>query len=175
MEEKQKYNVNQLLAFVDDIAEILGGGDVIDYIAVTPNEFSIYINNGISMILVQEINRFNKVFEPDTVFFNENHPQLIIANTNIQESKTPNENIQYFIKFVNDVAEFICPCTGSEIHIKNREIKVFIDQVNLSHDEYIGVYNLLDENDLLFQISLGKQRPCIKIMSREDVFNEQSL
>ena len=29
-----------------------------------------------------------------------------------------------FIDFVNDCAKFICPCTGSEIHIKDKEIDV---------------------------------------------------
>lgn len=171
MQENQKYNVKDLLKIIEDIGEILGGIDVIDYIAVTPNEFSLYIKNGVSMILVNEIDKLNNVFYPDAVFFNENNPQLIIANTRVQESDIKNNNMQYFMDFVNDVAEFICPCTGSEVHIENKEIKIFLDQINLLHNEYIGVYDLFDESDLLFQISLDKQRPYIKIMSREDVLD----
>ena len=101
MEEKRKYNVKQLLKFVNIIENILGGEGVIDYIAVTPNEFSIYINNGISMLLVKEIDEFKEIFSPDTVFFNENNPQLIIANTQLQEGQYNNQDIQYFIDFVN--------------------------------------------------------------------------
>ena len=162
MKEKRKYSVKKLLAFVGDIEEILGGAGVIDYIAVTPDEFSIYIQHGVSMLLVNEINKFRDVFSPDTVFFNENNPQLIIANTRLRESTPQDDNISYFIDFVNDCAEFICPCTGSEIHIQD----------NLLHSEYIGVYNLLDEDDLIFKLSLNKQRPYLSIMSREDVFDE---
>ena len=172
MKEKRKYDVKKLLAFVDNIEEILGGTGVIDYIAVTPDEFSIYIQHGVSMLLVNEINKFRDVFSPDTVFFNENNPQLIIANTRLRESAPQDDNISYFIDFVNDCAEFICPCTGSEIHIQDKEIKIFIDQINLLHSEYIGVYNLLDEDNLIFKLSLNKQRPYLSIMSREDVFDE---
>ena len=172
MKEKRKYSVKKLLAFVDDIEEILGGVGVIDYIAVSPDEFSIYIQHGVSMLLVNEINKFGDVFSPDTVFFNENNPQLIIANTRLRESAPQDDNISYFIDFVNDCAGFICPCTGSEIHIQDKEIKIFIDQINLLHSEYIGVYNLLDEDDLVFKLSLNKQRPYLSIMSREDVFDE---
>ena len=172
MKEKRKYSVKKLLAFVNDIEEILGGVGVIDYIAVTPDEFSIYIQQGVSMLLVNEINKFKDVFSPDTVFFNENNPQLIIANTRLRESTPHNDNINYFIDFVNDCAEFICPCTGSEIHIQDKEIKIFIDQINLLHSEYIGVYNLLNEDNLIFKLSLNNQRPYLSIMSREDVFDE---
>ena len=157
---------------MNDIEEILGGAGVIDYIAVTPDEFSIYIQQGVSMLLVNEINKFKDVFSPDTVFFNENNPQLIIANTRLRESTPHNDNINYFIDFVNDCAEFICPCTGSEIHIQDKEIKIFIDQINLLHSEYIGVYNLLNEDNLIFKLSLNNQRPYLSIMSREDVFDE---
>lgn len=172
MKEKRKYSVKKLLTFVNDIEEILGGAGVIDYIAVTPDEFSIYIQQGVSMLLVNEINKFKDVFSPDTVFFNENNPQLIIANTRLRESTPHNNNINYFIDFVNDCAEFICPCTGSEIHIQDKEIKIFIDQINLLHSEYIGVYNLLNEDNLIFKLSLNNQRPYLSIMSREDVFDE---
>lgn len=172
MKEKRKYSVKKLLTFVNDIEEILGGAGVIDYIAVTPDEFSIYIQQGVSMLLVNEINKFKDVFSPDTVFFNENNPQLIIANTRLRESTPHNDNINYFIDFVNDCAEFICPCTGSEIHIQDKEIKIFIDQINLLHSEYIGVYNLLNEDNLIFKLSLNNQRPYLSIMSREDVFDE---
>lgn len=172
MKEKGKYDVKKLLHFVYNIESILGGVGVVDYIAVTPNEFSIYIQNGVSMLLVNEIDKFKDVFLPDTVFFNENNPQLIIANTRLKESKIQDNDINYFINFVNDCAEFICPCTGSEIHIQDREIKIFIDQINLLHNEYIGVYNLLNEDDLVFKLSLSKQRPYLSIMSREDVFDE---
>lgn len=172
MKEKRKYDVKKLLHFIYNIESILGGAGVIDYIAVTPNEFSIYIQNGVSMLLVNEIDKFKDVFLPDTVFFNENNPQLIIANTRLKESEIQDNDINYFIDFVNDCAEFICPCTGSEIHIQDREIKIFIDQINLLHNEYIGVYNLLNEDDLIFKLSLSKQRPYLSIMSREDVFDE---
>ena len=172
MEEKRKYNAKQLLKFVNIIENILGGEGVIDYIAVTPNEFSIYINNGISMLLVKEIDEFKEIFSPDTVFFNENNPQLIIANTQLQEGQYNNQDIQYFIDFVNSCAEFICPCTGSEIHVKDREIQIFVDQVNLLHEEYMGVYDLLYNADLFFKISFNKQRPYLSIMSREDVLDE---
>lgn len=172
MKEKGKYDVKKLLYFVYNIESILGGAGVVDYIAVTPNEFSIYIQNGVSMLLVNEIDKFKDVFLPDTVFFNENNPQLIIANTRLKESEIQDNDINYFINFVNDCAEFICPCTGSEIHIQDREIKIFIDQINLLHNEYIGVYNLLNEDDLVFKLSLSKQRPYLSIMSREDVFDE---
>ena len=124
------------------------------------------------MLLVNEINKFKDVFSPDTVFFNENNPQLIIANTRLRGSTPHNDNINYFIDFVNDCAEFICPCTGSEIHIQDKEIKIFIDQINLLHSEYIGVYNLLNEDNLIFKLSLNNQRPYLSIMSREDVFDE---
>ena len=172
MKEKRKYSVKKLLTFVNDIEEILGGAGVIDYIAVTSDEFSIYIQQGVSMLLVNEINKFKDVFSPDTVFFNENNPQLIIANTRLRESTPHNDNINYFIDFVNDCAEFICPCTGSEIHIQDKEIKIFIDKINLLHSEYIGVYNLLNEDNLIFKLSLNNQRPYLSIMSREDVFDE---
>lgn len=172
MKERKKYNVKKLFNVVTDIGQILGGESVIDYIAVTPNEFSVYIVNGVSMLLVEEIIQFENVFGPDTVFFNENNPQLIIANTDLGKRTISNKNIEYFINFVNDCAEFICPCTGSEIHIQNKEIKIYIDQATLLHDEYIGIYNLLDEADLLYQISLNKQRPYIKIMFRGDVLDE---
>ena len=172
MKEKGKYDVKKLLHFIYNIESILGGTGVIDYIAVTPNEFSIYIQNGVSMLLVNEIDKFKDMFLPDTVFFNENNPQLIIANTRLKESEIQDNDINYFINFVNDCAEFICPCTGSEIHIQDREIKIFIDQINLLHNEYIGVYNLLNEDDLIFKLSLSKQRPYLSIMSREDVFDE---
>lgn len=172
MKEKRKYSVKKLLAFVNDIEEILGGAGVIDYIAVTPDEFSIYIQHGVSMLLVNEIDKFKDVFSPDTVFFNENNPQLIIANTRLRESTPHNDNISYFIDFVNDCAEFICPCTGSEIHIQDKEIKIFIDQINLLHSEYIGVYSLLNEDNLIFKLSLNNQRPYLSIISREDVFDE---
>lgn len=172
MEEKNKYDIKKLLTFVGDIEKILGGKGVIDYIAVTPNEFSIFIQKGVSMLLINEIDKFKKIFSPDTVFFNENHPQLIIANTRLRETEIENKNINYLIDFVNDCAEFICPCTGSEIHIQDREIKIFIDQINLLHNEYIGVYNLLNEDDLIFKITLDKQRPYLSIMDRGDVFDE---
>ena len=55
MKEKRKYSVKKLLAFVNDIEEILGGAGVIDYIAVTPDEFSIYIQHGVSMLLVMKL------------------------------------------------------------------------------------------------------------------------
>ena len=102
MEEKQKYDVKKLLNFVHDIEEILGGERVVDYIAATPNELSIYINNGVSMLLVEEIYKFQDIFIPDSVFFNENNPQLIIANTRVKDSSIKSTNVQYFIDFVND-------------------------------------------------------------------------
>lgn len=172
MKERKKYNIQQLLRFIEDINEILGGEGVIDYIAVTPNEFSIYIQNGISMLLIKEINEFSNLFSPDTVFFNENNPQLIIANTRLESTNLTNDNICYFTQFVKDCAEFICPCTGSEIQIQGREIKIFIDQASLLHNEYMGIYNLLDESDLLFKISLNKQRPYLSLMYRGDVLDE---
>lgn len=170
MKEK-KYNVQKLFALINDIEDVLGGEGVIDFIAVTPNEFSVYIQNGVSMLLIKEIDKFQDIFVPDTVFFNENNPQLIIANTRLSKTDIPNDNIKYFIDFVNDCAKFICPCTGSEIHIKDKEIQIFIDQANLLHEEYIGIYNLLDESELLFKVSLNKQRPYLGIMYRGDVLD----
>lgn len=172
MKEKEKYNIQQLFRFTKDIEEVLGGAGVVDYIAITPNEFSIYIQNGISMLLVEEINTFKDIFSADTVFFNENNPQLIVANTRLAETDITNDNIRYFVDFVNDCAEFICPCTGSEIQIQNKEIKIFIDQMSLLHNEYMGVYNLVDESDLLFKTSLNKQRPYLSLMFRGDVLDE---
>lgn len=172
MEEKQKYDVKKLLNFVHDIEEILGGERVVDYIAATPNELSIYINNGVSMLLVEEIYKFQDIFIPDSVFFNENNPQLIIANTRVKDSAIKNSNVQYFIDFVNDCAEYICPCTGSEVHIQDKEIKIYIDQLYLLHSEYMGIYNLLYEPNLIFKIALDKQRPYISIMFRGDVLDE---
>ena len=172
MKENQKYDIVKLLDFLYDIEEVLGGEKVIDYIAATPNEFSIYINHGVSMLLIEEIYRFEEIFIPDSVFFNENNPQLIIANTGIRDSVIKNTNVQYFINFVNDCAEYICPCTGSEIHIQDREIKIYIDQLSLLHNEYMGIYNLLDESNLIFKITLDRQRPYISIMFRGDVIDE---
>ena len=172
MKEEKKYDIDKLLQFVSQIEEILGGAGVIDHIAVTPDEFSLYIQNGVSMLLVKEINQFKDIFVPDTVFFNENNPQLIIANTRLRDSSLQNPELNYFIDFVNDCAEFICPCTGSEIHVQNREIKIFIDQVSLLHNEYIGIYNLLNEDNLIFKLSLNAQRPYLSIMFKGDVFDE---
>lgn len=171
-ENKNKYNVKKLLSFVENIENIVGGNGVVDYIAITPDEFSIYINHGISMLLMTEIDKFQSLFVPDAIFFNENNPQLIIANTRLRETTIPDKDIKYFVDFVNDCAEFICPCTGSEIHIQNKEIKIFLDQVNLLHNEYIGVYNLFKEEELIFKIVLDNQRPYISVMNREDVFDE---
>lgn len=171
MKEQKKYDVQKLLAFTNDIEDVLGGEGVVDFIAATPNEFSVYIQNGISMLLTTEINKLQDIFIPDTVFFNENNPQLIIANTRLSETNISNDNIKYFIDFVNDCAEFICPCTGSEIHVKDKEIQIFIDQANLLHEEYMGIYNLLDESELFFKISLNKQRPYLGIMDRGDVLD----
>lgn len=172
MKEKQKYDIVKLLDFLHDIEEVLGGEKVIDYIAATPNEFSIYINHGVSMLLIEEIYKFEEIFTPDSVFFNENNPQLIIANTGIRDSVIKNTNVQYFVDFVNDCAEYICPCTGSEIHIQDREIKIYIDQLSLLHNEYMGIYNLLNESNLIFKITLDRQRPYISIMFRGDVLDE---
>ena len=172
MEESQKYDVKKLLNFVYDIEEVLGGEKVVDYIAATPNELSIYINRGISMLLIEEIYKFEDIFTPDSVFFNENNPQLIIANTRMKDSVIKNMNIQYFVNFVDDCAEYICPCTGSEIQIQDKEIKIYIDQLYLLHNEYIGIYNLLYESNLIFKTVLDKQRPYISIMCRGDVLNE---
>ena len=69
MKEEKKYDIDKLLQFVSQIEEILGGAGVIDHIAVTPDEFSLYIQNGVSMLLVKEINQFKDIFVPDTVFF----------------------------------------------------------------------------------------------------------
>lgn len=171
MKEQKKYDVQKLLVFINDIEDVLGGEGVVDFIAATPNEFSVYIQNGISMLLTTEINKLQDIFIPDTVFFNENNPQLIIANTRLSETNILNDNIKYFIDFVNDCAEFICPCTGSEIHVKDKEIQIFIDRANLLHEEYMGIYNLLDESELFFKISLNKQRPYLGIMDRGDVLD----
>lgn len=171
-ENKNKYNVKKLLSFVENIENIVGGNGVIDYIAITPDEFSIYISHGISMLLITEIDKFQSLFVPDAIFFNENNPQLIIANTRLRETTIQDKDIKYFVDFVNDCAEFICPCTGSEIHIQNKEIKIFLDQINLLHNEYIGVYNLFKEEELIFKIVLDNQRPYISVMNREDVFDE---
>lgn len=168
-EEKKKYNIQRLLDFTKDIEDIVGGSGVIEYIAITPDEFSIYISHGISMLLISEIQRFDSLFIPDAIFFNENNPQLIIANTRLREATFQSKNIEYLISFVNDCAEFICPCTGSEIHIQNKEIKIFIDQINLLHNEYMGVYNLFDEENLVFKIVLDDSRPYISVMNREDI------
>lgn len=171
-EQKKKYHIKKLLRFVKDIEDVVGGVRVIEYIAITPDEFSIYISHGVSMLLTTEIEKFDTLFAPDTIFFNENNPQLIIANTKLRETTFQNEHIKYLIDFVNDCAEFICPCTGSEIHIQNREIKIFIDQINLLHNEYIGVYNLFDEEGLVFKVVLNHNRPYISVMSWEDILDE---
>lgn len=171
-EKNKKYNIKKLLYFIKDIEDIVGGNGVVEHIAVTPDEFSVYISHGISMLLVTEIKEFYSLFAPDTVFFNENNPQLIIANTKLRDATPQNDNIKYLIDFVNDCAEFICPCTGSEIHIQNKEIKIFIDQVNLLHNEYIGVYNLFEEDKLIFKIVLNNSRPYISVMNWEDVLDE---
>lgn len=171
-EKKKKYHVKKLLNFIKDIEDIVGGSGVIEHLAVTPDEFSVYISHGVSMLLVTEIQKFDALFMPDTIFFNENNPQLIIANTRLREATFQNEDIEYFIDFVNDCAEFICPCTGSEIHIQNREIKIFIDQINLLHNEYIGVYNLFEEEGLVFKVVLNNDRPYISVMNWEDILDE---
>ena len=163
-EKKKKYHVKKLLNFIKDIEDVVGGSGVIEHLAVTPDEFSVYISHGVSMLLVTEIQKFDALFMPDTIFFNENNPQLIIANTRLREATFQNEDIEYFIDFVNDCAEFICPCTGSEIHIQNREIKIFIDQINLLHNEYIGVYNLFEEEGLVFKVVLNNDRPYISVI-----------
>lgn len=170
MQEKNLYDIQKLLKFVHLINDTLGGEGVVDYIAITPDEFSLYIQNGISMILIDEINKFQDIFSPNTVFFNENHPQLIIANTDLKNTVISNKDVQYFIDFVNSVAEFICPCTGSEIHIQGREIRIYIDQVNLLHNEYIGVYNLLNNDNLIYKIVFNT-RPYISLLYKGDVYD----
>ena len=173
MEEKQnnKYKIKKLLKVFNDISDMLGGNGVVDYIAITPNEFSIYINQGISMILFDELIKLEPMIYLDSIFFNENNPQLIVANTSLQDYRSQNANIMYLINFVKSAAEFICPCTGSEIHLLNNELRIFVDQVNLSHDEYIGVYNLIDESTSIFKTVFDMQRPYISIMNRE-AYNE---
>ena len=99
-ENKNKYNVKKLLSFIENIENIVGGNGVIDYIAITPDEFSIYINHGISMLLMTEIDKFQSLFVPDAIFFNENNPQLIIANTRLRETTIPDKDIKYFVDFV---------------------------------------------------------------------------
>ena len=168
MVEKNQYNVKKLLKFCSCIDDILGGEGIVDYVAVTPNEFSLYIQKGVSMICVNEIEKLKSVFNPDAVFFNENNPQLIVSNTSLTDTHIEDTDINYFIDFVNACAEFICPCTGSEIHVKQNEIKVFIDQQDLLHSEYIGVYDLLDKTDLIFKISFNRQRPYLSIMCGGD-------
>lgn len=166
MEEKQnnKYNINKLLKVFNNIGDILGGIGVIDYIAITPTEFSIHINRGVSMILFDELKKLEDIIYLDSIFFNENNPQLIVANTSLQDYKSPDKDMIYLVDFVKNVAEFICPCTGSEVHLLNNEVKIFVDQVNLSHDEYIGVYNLVDESTSVFKTVFDLQRPYISIM-----------
>ena len=168
MEERQdnKYKIKKLLKVFDDISDMLGGAGVIDYIAITPNEFSIHINHGVSMILFDELIKLEPMIYLDSIFFNENNPQLIVANTALQDYRSQNANVMYLINFVKSAAEFICPCTGSEIHLLNNELKIFIDQVNLSHEEYIGVYNLIDQSTSIFKTVFDIQRPYISIMDR---------
>lgn len=174
MEEKNKhtqYNIKDITHIFTKIENILGGAGIIDYIAVTPNEFSIYIQNGISMILTTELDKLKNVVHPDTIFFNENNPQLIVANTMMSQDNISDNDMKNVMSFVNAVAEFICPCTGSEMHIHKNEIKIFIDQQVLTHNEYIGVYHLIDETNLV-RIVLDIQRPYISIIYTEGALNE---
>ena len=166
MEENlnKKYNIKRLIKVFDDISATLNETGGVEYIALTPNEFSIYINRGVSMILINELEQLEFFIFLDAIFFNEHIPQLVITNTMLQEYTPPNEDVLYLINFVKDCAEFICPCTGSEIHISDNEVRIFIDQVNLSHDEYIGVYNLMDNSNCIFKTVFDIQRPYISIM-----------
>lgn len=168
----EKYEVNKILNIVFKIGDVLGGVDVIEYIAITPNEFSVYINNGVSMVLIAELNNLKDIFDPDTVFFNENNPQLVVSNIDIQLDNIQDEEIKYVMNFVNESAKYICPCTGSEIRIFKNEIKIFVDQNTLIHNEYIGVYELFDESNLAFKIVFDIQRPYLSIMDWESVKNE---
>ena len=93
--QKRKYEVKKILKFIDKLDEILGGEGVIDYIAATPEEFSVYINQEISMLLIEEIDKFKNVFIPDSVFFNRNYPQLIIANTKLSINPPEDKDIKY--------------------------------------------------------------------------------
>lgn len=175
MDENQKrnYKVKDILNIFKKLENVLGGIGVIDYIAINPKEFSIYINQGVSVVLVNELEKLKDIVNPDSVFFNENHPQLIVANTAVHIDDLKDNDMIYSMKFANDCAEFICPCTGSEIHLLENEIRIYIDQNSLLHNEYIGVYDLLDNEDqFVFKTVLDLQRPYLSIMSLEDVFNE---
>lgn len=164
MEDKQdKYEIKRLIDVYRKLSLALGGFGVIDYIAITPNEFSIYINKGVSMVLVNELDKLKDVIHPDSVFFNESNPQLVIANTAMKDTKQSGD-IEYLMKFIDDCAIFICPCTGSEIHLSEGEIRIFIDQEILPHSDYIGVYNLFDDNNLIFRTVFDVQRPYLSIM-----------
>lgn len=174
MEERKpnKYEAKKIINIFNKLENELGGQGIIDYLAITPNEFSVYIRQGVSMILISELNKIHNIIYPDTVFFNENHPQLIVSNTSVDMDKINDEDMQYAMNFVKDCAEFICPCTGSQIHICENEIKIFVKQYSLIHNEYIGVYNLLDESQLIFKTVFEEPEPYLSIMCWEDVINE---
>ena len=167
MEEQKSYEIKKILKIFSKISDILGGDRTIEYIAATPHEFSLYISPGLSLVLITDLNKLETIMKPDTVFFNENNPQLIISNTFVEE--TPDEDMEYTMNFIKDCAEYICPCTGSEIHIHQNEIKIFIDQNSLTYDEYIGVYNLFNCDKLIFNIVFDIQRPYIRIASWESM------
>lgn len=170
MEEKNTYEIKKILKIFSKISDILGGDRTIDYIAATPHEFSLYVSHGLSLVLITDLNKLETIMKPDSVFFNENNPQLIISNTFVEE--TPDEDMEYTMNFIKDCAEYICPCTGSEIHILQNEIKIFIDQNSLTYDEYIGVYNLFNCDKLIFNIVFDIQRPYIRIASWEDMSHD---
>lgn len=158
-----KYDIKKILKVFTKIQDIMG--DVIDYISVTPDEFAVFIKADISILQLSNIEDLSLIFQPNFVFLGDKK-QLIIANTNMRELTSSEDDISYLMNFVNSCAEFICPCTGSEIHISCESIKIFIYQVNLTSDEFLGVYNLFDLKDLLFEIVLH-DRPFIRVTTHD--------
>lgn len=171
-ETKTTYDITDLLSVFDIIGTNMGGVDMIEYIAVTPNEFSIYIAKDVSMTLVSDILALKKeVIDIDSIFFNQTHPQLVVSNTRVKETQLLNESVISFMNFVQDCAAFICPCTGSEIFLMDNEIRIFIDQTSLLHDEYMGVVNLFKKENAAIKVVFDMQRPYISIMDWSDIKN----
>lgn len=171
-ESSKNYDVKKIINVFHEIEEKLEWEGMIDYIAITPNELSIHIKNSVSMLSFDKLLKLNDIISSDAIFINEHNHQLIIANTEVHNTNFKDFNMRYLINFVKDCAEFICPCTGSQIYILDNEIKIFIDQINLIHNEYMGVYNLLNEDNLIFKVVFDMQRPYLSLMTWEDISNE---
>lgn len=162
IKERKNYDIRKILSCFDELSSITSYTDFIDYIIATPTEFSVYFSNQISLLSLDDIENLKGIFMPDVLFFDNNSSRLAISNTSVQNTIFTNEVIKYFISFINDCANIICPCTGSEIYLDKKSIKIFIDQINLTSDEFYDVFYLFHQQNLIFEI-VFESRPFIRV------------